>query len=142
VDFAVRWGDMDALGHVNNAMYFRYFETARIAYFERVGVFHPGHGTRIGTILVSTRCDFLVPMVYPDTAVVGARVREARTTSLTLDYAIYRGAERELCAVGSSVIVLYDYDKKAKVPIPPDLRQRIESLEGSKRRPGASDASA
>ncbi len=132
VDFAVRWGDMDALGHVNNAMYFRYFETARIAYFERVGVFHPGQAIKIGTILVSTRCDFLKPMVYPDAAVVGARVREVRTTSLTVDYGIYRGPERDLCASGSSVIVLYDYEKKAKVPIPSDLRKRIEALEGRK----------
>jgi acyl-CoA thioester hydrolase len=137
VDFTVRWGDMDSLGHVNNVLYFRYFETARIAYFERLGiVLDLAKKATVGPILVSTRCDFMVPMVYPDSAVVGARVREARTTSLTMDYGIYRGPERALCAAGSSVIVLYDYEKKAKVPIPADMRGRIETLEGARRQPG------
>jgi acyl-CoA thioester hydrolase len=138
IDFAVRWGEMDSLGHVNNSVYFRYFETARITYFERVGVLDPAKPSQIGPILVSTRCDFMKPLVYPDPAVVGARVREVRTSSLTMDYAIYRGTERELCAAGSSVIVLYDYAAKVKVNVPADMRARIEALEGGKRSPAGS----
>ena len=137
VDFAVRWGDMDSLGHVNNVIYFRYFETARIAYFERLGVLtNLANKQVVGPILVSTRCDFIAPMVYPDAAVVGARVREVRTTSLTMDYAVYRGPDRALCAAGSSVIVLYDYAKREKVPIPNEVRARIEAVEGGRRSPG------
>lgn len=129
IEFAVRWSDMDALGHVNNARYFTYFEQARVAYFERLAQAVPGRRPAFGTILVSTRCDFLRPLAYPEVVVVGAKVREVRTTSLSMDYAIFGGPDREVCAVGSAVIVVYDYEKKVKVPVPPDLRARIEAVE-------------
>ena len=61
------WGDMDAFQHINNAVYFRYFEDIRISYFERIKVIDHMNKTQIGPILASTKCDFRAPLTFPDT---------------------------------------------------------------------------
>jgi acyl-CoA thioester hydrolase len=129
VAFPIHWGDMDALGHANNVMYFRWFESARTACFQRIGVSMSGRG--VGPILASTSCDFLRPLVYPADVVVGARVARVGETSITIEYGLWRaGAEEELHARGTSVVVLIDYGTGAKVRVPDDVRQAIATLGG------------
>ena len=70
----VEWGDMDALQHVNNVEYFKYFQKARIAYFEKNSSEDLFVESRISTILASTQCKFIYPLKYPDTISIGARV--------------------------------------------------------------------
>ena len=76
IEARVAWGEMDAFAHVNNAVYFRWFESARIAYLERIdftgGAAHAG----VGPILHSTHCRFRRPLAYPDVVRVGARTVE------------------------------------------------------------------
>lgn len=127
IAFPIHWGDMDTLGHVNNVRYFRWFESARIACFERIGVSTTGRG--VGPILASTSCDFLRPLVYPADVVVGARIVRVGETSMTLEYGLWRaGAEEELHARGASVVVLVNYDTGVKVRVPDDVRQAIALL--------------
>ncbi|MBI4956787.1 MAG: acyl-CoA thioesterase [Myxococcales bacterium] len=138
VRFAMHWGEMDALGHANNARYFTWFESARIAYFERVALASRAP-SRTGPILASARCDFLRPVVFPCELLVGARVSAMRTTSFTMRYAVASAAEPDVCcARGSGVVVLYDYRARTKVPISDVLRARIDVLE----HPDRSGASA
>lgn len=128
VRFPLHWGEMDALGHANNARFFTWFESARIAYFERVGLrLEP---TQVGPILKRCDCEFLRPVVWPAELIVGARVTDSRTTSFTMLYAVARAEEPEVpFARGSAIVVLVDYRSGQKVPIPDDLRARIEALE-------------
>jgi acyl-CoA thioester hydrolase len=130
VTIPVQWGDMDALGHVNNTRYLAWFEAARIAYFLRVGIATtstPGGG--IGPILATTTCDFLVPVVYPATVVVGARATKVGETSITHEYEIRDAAAPDkLYAKGTSVIVMFDYAAGKKVRVPDDVRGAIERL--------------
>ena len=70
----VAWGEMDAFGHVNNVVYFRYFETARIACFERIGYTESMREHQIGPILAHTECRFRLPLEYPDTITAATRV--------------------------------------------------------------------
>ena len=93
VTLPVQWGDLDALGHVNNTRYFTWFESARIALFERVGLANTGADLTVGPLLATTTCDFLRPLHYPDTVVVGARVSRMGNTSFTMEYAVERTAE-------------------------------------------------
>ena len=65
IEMPVRWGDMDAFNHVNNVVYLRYFESARIAYFERLGFGISIAEQGIGPILASTSCEFKFPLTYP-----------------------------------------------------------------------------
>lgn len=128
VTFPVHWGEMDALGHVNNARFFTWLESARIALFTRIGVLSDGPRA-VGPILATTQCDFLRPVVYPATIVVGAAVESVGRTSITMRYAVWReDAPDEPCARASSVIVLVDYQTMHKVPVPEDVRARIAGL--------------
>jgi acyl-CoA thioester hydrolase len=129
IAFPIHWGDMDALGHVNNGRYFRWFESARIACFQRIGVSTSGRG--VGPILASTSCDFLRPLVYPADVVVGARIVRVGETSMTIEYGLWRaGAEEELHARGTSVVVLVNYETGDKVRVPEEVRQAIAMLGG------------
>ena len=128
VRFPVHWGDMDALGHVNNACYFTWFESARMALFECVGLASAGV-PEVGPILAHTRCDFLAPVRYPAEVVAGTRIERLGTTSFTMAYGIARaGSPEELVARGEGVVVLIDYGSGAKVAIPPPLREALGAL--------------
>ena len=74
LEIPVAWGDMDAFGHVNNTVYLRWFESARIAFFERIDI-DATRPEKVGPILASTTCDYLTPVAYPATVVVGARAQ-------------------------------------------------------------------
>ena len=84
----IAWGDMDAFGHVNNTVFFRLFESARMAYLTRIDF--NGANSHIGPILASTHCRFRLPIVYPDIVQVGARVTEVKEDRFTMEYCIVR----------------------------------------------------
>lgn len=125
-EISVLWGDMDALGHVNNAIYARWLEQARIAYFERVGLI--GGGT-VGPILARQAIDFVEPVTYPDRISVSVGVSRIGTTSLTLSYVATSQAKQGVVVMkAESVIVVFDYASGTKTPVSAELRQRIERL--------------
>lgn len=128
VTIPVQWGDMDALGHVNNARYLRWFESARIAMFQRIGV--PTSGPPgIGPILATTTCDFVMPVVYPATVEVSVAVAKVGETSITMTYEVRDAdAPNKLYARGSSVAVMIEYPSMQKVRVPDDVRAAIAAL--------------
>lgn len=128
VTLPIQWGDMDSLGHVNNARYFTWFESARIALFHRVGMETSGSPAE-GPILASTRCDFLRPLEWPGEVVVGTGVSRLGTKSFTMVYELARSDQPErLAARGEGVIVMVDYREGGTVPISEGLRARLEEL--------------
>lgn len=134
ISLSVRWGDMDAFRHVNNTVYFRYFESARIAYFERTGISTAGDNTAaIGPILASTSCRFKAPLTYPDAVRVGARVTEIGDDRFTMAYSVTSERLSREAARGDGVIVAYDYAAARKAPLPASWRQAIEALEALER---------
>jgi acyl-CoA thioester hydrolase len=127
IEFPIAWGDMDAFGHVNNTVFFRLFESARMAYLGKIG-FRGDEGDA-GPILHSTHCRFRRAIVYPDTVRVSARVVEVGADRFTMEYQIERG-DGEVAAVGGGVVVAYDYAAAAKIPIPDSVRAAIRGLDG------------
>jgi len=125
LELPVAWGDLDAFGHVNNTRYFRWFESARMAYFERIGI-SPERPKEAGPILATTTCDFLAPVEYPATIVVGARVARVGNTSLIMEHEIAK--EGVVVARGKTVVVWFDYQRGEKVRIPDTLRDAIAAL--------------
>jgi acyl-CoA thioester hydrolase len=124
----VQWGDIDALGHVNNAVYFTWFESARIALFERVGLAITGT-PEVGPILAHTRCDFLAPVRYPGEVLAGTRIERLGTTSFTMEYeAALAGDPERPVARGQGVVVLIDYRDSSKVPLSATLRDALSAL--------------
>jgi acyl-CoA thioester hydrolase len=130
IEFDIHWSEMDAFGHVNNARYFTWFESARIAYFEKIGL-RMDAPSEVGPIVAHIGCDYLAPVVFPAKLVCAASVPKIGNTSFSMDYALWRSdAPAELCARGESVIVTLDYTKMQKVRVPDALRRAIGELEG------------
>lgn len=125
----VAWGEMDALGHVNNIVYFRYFESARSEYFQKVGIWEYANKKGIGVILHSTNCRFRKPLTYPDTVSVGTRVTEIHVDRFKMEYAVYSHTEKGIAAEGSGIVVVYDYKKNQKCNMPVSIKKNIEKLE-------------
>lgn len=120
----VAWGEQDLFGHVNNIVYFRYFESVRMHYLERIGVLrtHREHG--LGVILASTTCDFKKPVEWPQRLRVMTGASHIGNTSFTLIYRI-EDESGTVVAEGSSVLVMYDYTAGRKVSIPDAVRAAI-----------------
>lgn len=123
----IAWGDMDAFGHVNNVMYYRYIESARIAYFDLLNIF----GQNVLTVVASSQCKYLKPVFYPDVLHIGARVEEVRNSAMRMHYILYSAQQQTVVADGEAVIVFVDKTEMKKTLIPELLRQAIFDLESS-----------
>jgi acyl-CoA thioester hydrolase len=133
IELAVFWGDMDSLAHVNNAVYSRWLEQARIAYFERVGLLGDDG---VGAILARQSIDFIAPLVYPDRVSVSVSATRVGTTSITLNYEVVSEAQNgAVVARGESVVVVFDYRAGKKTPISDELRQRIHGAVHVQKKP-------
>lgn len=126
----VQWGEMDAYGHLNNVIFFRYFESARIRYLERCGFTESYDVDRVGAILHSTGARFRRPVHYPDTVEVGARVSAMEEDRFTMEYRIVSLDQEAVAAEGHGVVVSFDYEAGRKVPLPDDVSRRVRELEG------------
>lgn len=127
---AVPWGDMDAYRHVNNVVYFRYFENARLAYLERLAWRDLEDRTGVGPIVASIQARFRRAIAYPDRIAVGARLLDLGTDRFTLEHKIVSAVLGDVATLGQGVIVTYHYPSERKVDVPEELRRRILALEG------------
>lgn len=130
IEIPVAWGEMDSYGHVNNIIYFRHFESARVTYFAQIGFPKHKEETGIGPILASTNCRFRTALTYPDTVSVGARVVEISLDRFTMDFRTISHKLGKIAAEGQGVIVSYDYRAGRKALLPAEIKARIEALEG------------
>ena len=131
VDLNIEWGDMDALQHVNNIEYFKYFQVARITYFEKIASDGVLEEKRIPLILASTKCKFIYPLAYPDSISVGVRVDAMADQYFTMKYAVVSHRHKRLAAIGDAKVVVFDYISNKKVSIPDEIRKTIIDFEKS-----------
>jgi len=126
----VQWGDQDAFGHVNNTVPFRWFESARIAYSRRIGLFERFQAEQIGPILAATSCNYRRQVTFPDTVQVGIRVVRIGRSSLGMEQSVVSEAQNAIVAEGVSTTVVFDYRVNQSHPVPSSIRGAIEALEG------------
>lgn len=129
VDIPVRFRDVDGMGHVNNAVFSTYLETARIEYWHRL---FPDELdlSKVEMILARAEIDFRDQIRFPGTVRVSARCPRIGTKSFDLAYRVEPAAGGELYAEARTVQVAYDYRTGRTVPVSDELRRRIETLEG------------
>ena len=131
IEIPIAWGDMDAFQHVNNVVYFKHFESARISYFEKIDFLEVMNKTGIGPIMASTKCRYKIPLTYPDHVTVGAKVDTIEKDRFIMKYVVISHKLKKTAALGEGVLVTFDYQNNKKVFIPDEIRQRIIDLEKS-----------
>ncbi len=127
---AVRWADVDSMGHVNNAKYFTYCESARMSYFAAVGLETFRRQGRYGPALAAANLNFRRQVRYPAQLEVRTRVSKLGRTSFTMDYEIVHAGSGEPVADGAGVVVWIDYGSGRPEPLPEGLRAAIEGYAG------------
>jgi acyl-CoA thioester hydrolase len=129
IDIPVAWGEMDSFQHVNNIVYFRYFESARILYSEKLGLHRMKDETGIGPILGSTSCKYKLPLTYPDTVSVGAKITGVEVDRFWMKYVVVSHLHQRIAAEGDGLVVMYDYRAGKKVAVPDEIKKRILAME-------------
>jgi acyl-CoA thioester hydrolase len=121
----VRFRDCDAMGHVNHAVYFTYFEQCRLTCWrERTGSAHPY--TRV--IIARAECDYRSQAVFGDELDVRMAIGEVGRSSFVLTYRIVQAKDERVVAEGTTVMVAFDYEAARSMPLPPETRSLLVSL--------------
>jgi acyl-CoA thioester hydrolase len=122
----IRWGDMDAMGHVNNTIYFRYMEQARIEWLESLG-----YGVAVtcdeAPVIVNASCTFIVPFTYPGTVEVRTYVGRPGRSSLQTWHDLTKVGEDTLYAEGAAKMVWTRPSTGKSIPLPEALRRQAEA---------------
>jgi len=121
----IDWSDMDAYQHINNSVYFRYFEEARVRYFAMIGVHEYKDQYAIGPILANTSCNFKHPLLYPDTITVAVRCEIQSDKKMLTKYVIYSTSQHVMVAEGEALVVYYDYQQACSCSIPEQIKTAI-----------------
>ncbi|MCP9340304.1 acyl-CoA thioesterase [Stutzerimonas xanthomarina] len=122
-----RWHDNDIYGHVNNVVYYSYFDSAVNAYLIERGGLDIHEGEVVGFV-VSSSCDYFASIAFPDVLEVGLRVGKLGNSSVQYELAIFKAGEAQACAAGRFVHVFVDRASNRPTPIPAGLRQALEAL--------------
>ena len=123
----IHWGEMDAFNHLNNVVYYRYAESARIGYLQALGMFD---GNMV-TVLAQSSCQYLRPVIFPDILLLGVRCQRLGTTSIVIEYSYYSTAQAAIVATAEAVIVRLESNGQDKKPWTNEERERLLALEAT-----------
>jgi acyl-CoA thioester hydrolase len=127
LEIPTRWADNDVYGHVNNATYYAYFDTAVNRHLTDHGLLQPAESPVVG-IVAETMCRFHRSLAFPDTVEAGVRVAKIGNSSVTYEIALFRKGEAEPAATGHFVHVYVDRATRRPSAIPAAVREELEKL--------------
>lgn len=128
----VRWGDMDAYQHVNNAVYVNWGEIARIDYFmalESEAFLSSPKKMKYAPILGFQSVKYIAPLVFPDTIHIGTKTEEIKEDRIVLKSFYYSENKKKLVAIKTHEIIIFDYKTNQKILVPEELVLKINNLE-------------
>ncbi|OMH39058.1 thioesterase family protein [Motiliproteus sp. MSK22-1] len=126
VTLPIRWGDMDAYGHLNNVNYFRLLEEVRIQWLKELGINLNEQAT--GPVVISASCDFLKSVVYPASIEIRTQVEHLGRSSIEISHKLYiADSERPLCGTGRVKMVWVDFATEQSTPLPETLRSHLSA---------------
>ena len=129
IELPIQWGEMDAFEHVNNVHYFRYFESARIAYFMRIGLATTIENINVGPILAETSCKYRFPLKFPDTITVAARTTTYTDTELHMEYLLWSQTKDNAAAVGTGRVVCFDFKAGSRCQFPTGVLSAVRAID-------------
>jgi len=124
---ATRWMDNDVYGHVNNVVYYSYFDTVVNQYLVAQGVLRIGDSPVIG-LVVETGCSFFASVAFPDALDIGLRVASIGTSSVRYELGVFRQGQPQACAQGHFVHVYVDAHTRRPTALPDSLREALSRL--------------
>ncbi|WP_414444890.1 acyl-CoA thioesterase [Burkholderia sp. 22PA0106] len=127
LSITTRWMDNDVYGHVNNVVYYSYFDTVVNEYLIRTGVLDAERGETIG-LVVETQCNYFAPLVFPQKIDAGLRVAKLGTSSVRYEIGLFAEGEASAAAQGHFVHVYVGRDSRCPVPLPDALRAALAPL--------------
>ena len=128
LEIPVRWGDMDAFQHVNNTVYLKWAEIARVEYIIKHITGQLDH-VRLGPILARQDCRYIFPITFPDTIIIGFRVMEIQEDRLLCECKVYSKTHQRLSAIIYNTVMAYDFKYLRKADIPIDWVIKIQDTE-------------
>ncbi len=128
-EIKVAWGDMDALQHVNNTMYFKYFEIARIDFFTQAGIFARLEKEQIGPVLGDNYARYKRPVTFPDTLLVGVTISDIGDTHFMTHYTVYSTAQQAIVTQGQAKVVMFNFKQMQKSPLDDSLLDFLHTNE-------------
>lgn len=117
----VAWGEMDALQHVNNAVYFKYFETARLDFFNQINLLADLKTTGVGPVLSETNARFKRPLTFPDTIIVGTKISDITEDRFVMHYTVFSQAQQAVTTIGWAKVVMFNVKTGQKAKLTPQL---------------------
>ena len=130
ISLAVEWGDQDSFAHVNNTAYLKWCETARVVYLEQIEMWQLIKTEGVGPILAALSCNYRHVVTFPDTVQVGARVTKMGNSSFHMEHAVVSLAQNRVVADADTVVVFVEYERNRSLPVPANLREAMEKLQG------------
>lgn len=124
-----RWADNDVYGHVNNSVYYFYFDTVVNKWLIENGLLEIGKSETIG-LVVGTSCDYFAPISFPDSITAGLRAAKIGTSSVTYEIGLFRNAEMTSSAQGSFVHVYVDEKNRRPSPLSDMMKEKLKNLLG------------
>lgn len=131
LELRVDWSELDYFGHVNNVSFFKYIQSARVHYWDNIGLTQFHLETQIGPMLASCRCDFKKTLFYPGSVRIFSSLEFIKSTSFGFTHTLLNDSE-EIVAEAHDVMVMFDFNKNEKVVFPAYFKERIEKLENRK----------
>ena len=125
-DIQVAWGDMDALQHVNNSVYFKYFETARIDFFNQINLLADLKTTGIGPVLSETNARFKRPVTFPDTLIVGIKISDIHEDRFIMHYTVFSKAQQAVTTIGWAKVVMFNFKTGQKSKLTGELLNALQ----------------
>lgn len=122
-----RWGDNDAYGHVNNVVYYSWFDTAVNAWLIEQGVLDIHHGDTIG-LVIETHCNYFEPLAFPQTVEAGVRIAKLGNSSVRYEIGLFAQGSDTAAAQGHFLHVYVDKQSRRPVALPDNLRKLLQSI--------------
>lgn len=120
-----RWRDNDAYGHVNNSVYYSYFDSSANRYLIEEGGLDIQNSPQVA-LVVASKCEYFSPIRYPDLLEIGFRVNKLGTKSVEYGLAVFKQGSVNACAAGTFTHVFVDRIQNKSVPIPPEFKAVLE----------------
>ena len=123
----VAWGEMDALQHVNNVVYFRYFETARIDFFTQLGFLKDLQATGVGPVISENNARYKRPVTFPDTVHVGVKISDIEQDRFMMHYTVFSESQDAVTTIGSSQVVMFNFKTGKKAQLNDELLTALKA---------------